>query len=213
MMRDRGFTLVEISIVLVIISLLIVGVIKGTSLIENAKVSNAITLAQDLSVAVNTFKQQYHMLPGDMAIDKNAPEIPNVRPECLSDGSNKGNNDGLIDAAEPMCVPEVLFQAGLAKVDQDSGWAVFKSYYGPVKVIATSLSGVVINNGSNKFLASITHVVEFQNLPCAVVQAMDRKIDNDDLTTGKAIANFVADPNNSLTCAAGSIVLFYAVAL
>lgn len=203
MLRNNGYTLIEIAIVIVIIGLLVGGVIKGASLVEGAKVSNAITLAQDLSVAVNTFKQQYHMLPGDMSI---TTEIPNVRAECMKGGSNAGNHDGLINATESRCVPEVLFQAGLAKVDQEGGWAVFKSYYGSVKVIATSLSNV----GSSQFAPSVTHVVEFANLPCDVVQEMDRKMDNDDLATGKAIAAGVAA---GATCVAGSIVPYYAVAL
>lgn len=204
-MRNGGFTLIEIAIVIVIIGLLIGGVLKGGSLIEGAKVSNAITLAQDLSVAVNTFKQQYHMLPGDMLI---TTEIPNVRTECKSGGSNAGDNNGLIDATESKCVPEVLFRAGLAKVDQEGGWAVFKSYYGPVTVIATSKSNV--GTSSSQFAPSITHVVEFANLPCEVAQEMDRKMDNDDLATGKAIAEGVAV---GASCVAGSIVPYYAVAL
>lgn len=212
MMREKGFTLIEISIVIVIIGLLIAGVIKGGSLIQSAKVSNAIALAQDISVAVNAFKQQYHMLPGDMLIDNTTPEIPNVRPECLS-GGKKGNNNGLIEAGlsgapdESSCVPEVLFQAGLAKVDQDGGVPVFKSYYGPVRVKAASQSTV------SGFSPSITHVVEFANLPCEVVLEMDRKMDNDNLTTGKAIATFTPDPTNTSICLAGSIVPYYAVAL
>jgi len=205
-MRNKGFTLIEIAIVITIIGLLIAGVIKGMSLIQSAKVSSAITLAQDLSAAVTAFKQQYHMLPGDMLIDSTTPEIPNVRTECMSGGSNKGDNNGLINANESLCVPEVLFRAGLAKVDQDAGWNVFQSSYGLVRVIATSLSGVVTTLGSNPFLPSITHVVEFENLPCDVVKEMDSKMDNGDLTSGKAIAS-------SGACAAGSIVPFYAVAL
>ena len=201
MLRIKGFTLIEIAIVIVIIGLIIGGVIKGASLISGAKVSNAITLAQDLSVAVNAFKQQYHMLPGDMSIT--ATEFPNLKPACLSNsGSNKGDNNGLIDVNESLCVPEVLFQAGLAKVDQNAGWAVFQSYYGPVAVIATSKSHVGISN----FAPSITHVVEFANLPCEIVQEIDRKIDNDNITTGKGIANVAS-------CTTGNIVPYYAVAL
>ena len=199
---NKGFTLIEFAIVLVIIGLLITGVIKGMGLTQSAQVDSAVTLAQDLSVAVNTFKQQYHLLPGDMSITS---EIPNVRSECLSGGSNVGDNNGLIDATEAKCVPEVLSQAGLGKVETDSGWAIFKSSYGPVRVIAVSKSNV-----SSGFSASVTHVVEFANLPCEVAQEIDRKIDNDDLASGKAIAGGIVAGN---TCTAGSIVGYYAVAL
>ncbi len=208
MMRHKGFTLIEIAIAMVIIGLLIAGVIKGSGLIEGAKVSNAITLAQDLSIAVNAFKQQYHLLPGDMAVT--TADFPTVSAGCQYTGGL--TNDGLIDTpAESACVPEVLSLAGLAKVDRDAGVPVFKSYYGSANVIATNLSHVVVNNGSNKFLASVTHVVEFANLPCEIVQQIDRKIDNDDLATGKAIAQGVTVTGT--TCTAGSIVPFYAVAL
>jgi prepilin-type N-terminal cleavage/methylation domain-containing protein len=201
MMRNKGFTLIEMAIVITIIGLLMGGVIKGMSLIQSAKVDSTITLAQDISVAVNAFKQQYHMLPGDMSINAASPEISNISAGCNPSTSLSTTNDGLIDTStESQCVPEVLFKAGLTK--QPS----FNSDYGPVKVIAASLSGVAITLGSNPFLPSIIHVVEFQNLPCDVVQAMDRKMDNDDLTGGKGIASTGA-------CAAGSIVPFYAVAL
>lgn len=140
------------------------------------------------------------MLPGDLGIDVANPEIPNVRADCLSSGSNGGTNNGIIDVNESKCVPEVLLQSGLVKVEHDDdGWPVFKSNYGLVTVVATSQSHITTG-----FLPSITHVVEFQNLPCDVAQEIDRKIDNDDLTSGKAIG---------AVCLAGSIFPYYAVAL
>jgi prepilin-type N-terminal cleavage/methylation domain-containing protein len=213
MRRNRGFTLIEISIVIVIIGLLIAGVIQGKSLIQSAKVSNAITLAQDISVAVNAFKQQYHMLPGDMSINTTTPEISNISAGCQPSTGLTTTNNGLIDTIpESQCVPEVLFKAGLAKVDQDNGVPVFKSYYGTAAVKASStISYLLPSIAAGTFTAN--HVVEFANLPCDVAQEMDRKMDNDDLTTGKAIATFTPDPNNASTCAAGSIVQHYAVAL
>lgn len=132
MRRNMGFTLIEISIVIVIIGLLIAGVIQGKSLIQSAKVSSAITLAQDISVAVNTFKQQYHMLPGDMGI---TTEVPGISAGCQYTGG--ATNNGLIDTQqESKCVPEVLFKADLAKQP------TFSSYYGAVAVIAVSQSHV-----------------------------------------------------------------------
>lgn len=197
--NNCGFTIIELAIVLVIISLLLLGIVNGLGLTRSAKINNAISLSQDLSVAVNTFKKQYRLLPGDLGIDAANPEIPNIRAECLSGGSNGGTNNGLIDANESKCVPEVLLQSGLVKVEQEIGWPVFKSSYGLVNVVATSQSNIPVG-----FLPSITHVVEFQNLPCDVAQEIDRKIDNDDLTTGKAI---------STVCLITNIVAFYAVAL
>lgn len=204
-MRNNGYTLVEIAIVIVIIGLLIGGIIKGENLIQSAKVSSAITLAQDISVAVGTFKQRYHMLPGDMLIDAATPEV-NVRVECWT-GGKKGNNNGQIDATESDCVAEELFQAGMAKVELDNGVPAFKSAYGLVNVKAANLSAVTIARGNiNPFAASMTHVAEFANLPCSVVQEMDRKMDNDDIKTGKGIASVDA-------CPADNIIPFYAVAL
>ena len=204
MMQGKGFTLVELAIVITIIGLLIAGVLKGQSLINDAKVSSAITLAQDISVAVNAFKQQYHMLPGDMAVT--TADIPNISTGCqLSGGST---NNGLIDnTTESQCVPEVLFKAGLTKQP------TFSTDYGPV-VVKASKTVLYLAPSIAAGVFPATHVVEFQNLPCEVVQAMDRKIDDDNLTSGKAIAAyFTPDTNNPNTCLAGSPVPSYAVAL
>ncbi len=194
-----GFTIIELAIVLVIIGLLLLGIANGLGLTRSAKINNAISLSQDLSVAVIAYRKQYRLLPGDLGIDVASPEIPNVRAECLSGGSNGGTNNGLIDANESKCVPEVLLQSGLAKVEIENGWPVFKSNYGLVNVVATSQSNIPAG-----FLPSITHVAEYQNLPCDVAQEIDRKIDNDDLASGKAI---------STVCLVNNIVAFYAVAL
>src|ERR1700712_2229391 len=65
--RQRGFTLVEIAIVLVIIGLLLGGVLKGQSLIDSAKVKNIIQQSNSLSAAVNAYQDKFHALPGDDA--------------------------------------------------------------------------------------------------------------------------------------------------
>ncbi len=61
----RAFTLIEISIVLVIIGLIIGGVLVGRDLINLAAVRAQIAQFQDLATAVNTFKGKYACLPGD----------------------------------------------------------------------------------------------------------------------------------------------------
>lgn len=62
---QSGFTLVEIAIVLVIIGLLLGGVLKGTELIENAKVKRAVNEINGITSALYAYQDRYHRLPGD----------------------------------------------------------------------------------------------------------------------------------------------------
>jgi len=61
----RGFSLVEISIVLVIISLVIAGVIGGRSLIDNSKLQQVISDVNNFKIAVQQYENRFGYLPGD----------------------------------------------------------------------------------------------------------------------------------------------------
>ncbi len=62
---QSGFTLVEIAIVLVIIGLLLGGVLKGTELIENAKVKRGVGEINGITSALYAYQDRYQRLPGD----------------------------------------------------------------------------------------------------------------------------------------------------
>ncbi len=65
--EKRGaFTLIELSIVLVIISLIVGGVIGGKSLIQATKIQGVIAEMDALRTAWHTFSLQYDAMPGDM---------------------------------------------------------------------------------------------------------------------------------------------------
>jgi prepilin-type N-terminal cleavage/methylation domain-containing protein len=64
--QKNGFTLIELSIVLVIIGLIVGGVLVGQDLIRAAAVRSTISQLEKYQVAANTFKGKYGYLPGDI---------------------------------------------------------------------------------------------------------------------------------------------------
>jgi len=65
-----GFTLIEISIVLVIIGLIVGGVLLGNDLIESARIRSQISQLEKYKTATNTFFMKYGSVPGDMGPTK-----------------------------------------------------------------------------------------------------------------------------------------------
>lgn len=66
-MRKHGFSLVELSIVLVILGLLVGGVLAGQSLIRAAEVRSVSSEQSRYRAAIYAFRDKYVALPGDMA--------------------------------------------------------------------------------------------------------------------------------------------------
>jgi prepilin-type N-terminal cleavage/methylation domain-containing protein len=65
--KTQGFTLLELSIVIVIIGLIAGGILVGRDLIRAAKIRAQISQIQKYQAAVNTFRLKYNGLPGDLA--------------------------------------------------------------------------------------------------------------------------------------------------
>ena len=62
---QRGFTLIEMSIVLVIIGLIVGGILKGQEVIESARQKNTAAMIDQIKAGHNTFVDRYRSLPGD----------------------------------------------------------------------------------------------------------------------------------------------------
>jgi len=62
---QKGFTLVEIAIVLVIIGLLLGGILKGQEMITQAKIKNVIADFSGISAAYYGYQDRYRAIPGD----------------------------------------------------------------------------------------------------------------------------------------------------
>ena len=107
---QKGFTLVELAIVLVIIGLIVSGVLVGQDLIKAAELRATVRQHQEFQVAVNTFIGKYNGIPGDTDSDKfglcdgdgASPTDCNVTNAGAAttgcDGeANLGDGDGLIE--------------------------------------------------------------------------------------------------------------------
>lgn len=62
---SRGFTLLEVSIVLVVIALIAGGIVVGRSVVRNAEIQGLIADVDRFRRAANLFREKYNYLPGD----------------------------------------------------------------------------------------------------------------------------------------------------
>ena len=65
--NKSGFTLIELSIVIVIIGLIVAGVVGGQQLVKQAQMRSVITEVNKYKMAVNTFRLEYGTYPGDLS--------------------------------------------------------------------------------------------------------------------------------------------------
>ena len=94
---QKGFTLVEIAIVLVIIGLLLGGILKGQEMITQAKIKNVVADFSGISAAYYGYQDRYRAIPGD---DPNAGTRWASAPAATS-----GNGDGVVGGTYNMSLP------------------------------------------------------------------------------------------------------------
>ena len=101
--RLDGFSLMEISIVLLIIGILAGGVLKGRDLIEIAQIRAVVNDFQNLQTAFESYVNSYSALPGDDA----------TASEKFQNAAKNGDGDGTISKDDAVKIFEHLFAAGL----------------------------------------------------------------------------------------------------
>jgi type II secretory pathway pseudopilin PulG len=105
-----GFTLIEMSIVILVIALLIIGVVLGSDLLRASRILKIYAQVEELKKATETFRDKYKELPGDLpdaqsfwGADTGCPNtVFNAaarRPTCNGNG-NSHIGDFFIDAGD-----------------------------------------------------------------------------------------------------------------
>lgn len=173
---QRGFNLIEIAIVLVIIGLLLGGILNGGSLVEGTKVTNAAATTQDMIAAAQSFKERYSFWPGDMP---NPGATLTGLPAACTAG---GNANGIINVAEANCAIEVLVSSGLIKAEEGAVAGTHQIRNGFGSVTFAPRTGYVSVAG---LPANWVNLLQMTNLDCRAATSIDRKLDDGNLTTGR----------------------------
>lgn len=96
----QGFTLLELSIVIVIIGLLAGGVLVGRDMIEAAKIRATVSQYEKFNTALNVFQGKYNCLPGDCAKAASLLSYAITAPTAgTAGGVGNGNGDGQLQMA------------------------------------------------------------------------------------------------------------------
>jgi len=93
--KRKAFSLIELSIVLIIIGLLVAGVTGGAALIKNANLRGVMTEARGYQTAVNGFFERFQALPGDFSQVVGGSFTLPATPTTTATAT--GNGNGLIE--------------------------------------------------------------------------------------------------------------------
>lgn len=94
---SKGFTLIELSIVLVIIGLIIGGVLMGRDLIKAAEIRGLTSQLETYQTATNTFRLKYNALPGDIVNATDYWAASGACPRTDSVSTCNGDGDSTIE--------------------------------------------------------------------------------------------------------------------
>ncbi len=147
--RQHGFTLIEMGVVLAIIGFILTGILGGQSLIRSARVNDVVAIVEDLRTASTLFKQRFNYLPGDFPAA--AGDIPGVL--MTGDGNGQIGGAGNVTAGTGVAVagtevawaPLHLFNAGLiGKIDGGQPLRMISTSYGGVHLVSSAIAAQLV---------------------------------------------------------------------
>lgn len=193
-MRQKGFTLVEIAIVLVIIGLLLGGILKGQEMIVQAKIKNAMADFSGISAAYHGYQDRYRKIPGD---DDGASRwATGTTSPAAGDGLLTGVYNAACSTAG-VTIESCLWWQHLRLAGFVAGNGAtqptnaFAGMIGVQTGTGTATPTAVMNGLSSLIVCSA-------NMPDKVAIAIDTSMDDGISTTGGVRAELQATPNPTI---------------
>ena len=185
--NQKGFTLIEIAIVLVIIGLLLGGVLKGQELINTARVRALNNTVDGITAAWFSFQDRYRSFPGDYLQARAIVNLPGV--------TAGGDGNGQVATAAERALAWVHMEAaGYITGGYSDSTATIPD--ANLYVCSTLLcpdnsfgSGMVISHGllqtsATAATAAAHELITGQGIPVDVLAELDRKVDDGIAGTG-----------------------------
>ena len=190
--HQRGFTLIEIAVVLVIIGLLLGGVLKGQELINSAKVKNLATDFRNIPVFLYTYQDKFRALPGDDASVVSHVSGVAASAGTLGNGIIEGHWNDTSASSEAFLFWQHVRLAGLLSGTTDTtanNYLPINASNGKVGIQSgtSNASNAVIKDAAGTAIRG-THVVCSDNIAGKFVKQLDITLDDGNTAGGMMMA-------------------------
>lgn len=173
--RQQGFTLVEVSMVLIIVALLTGAIIGGQKMIETARYNKLVEQIDAYRAAVMAFERRYNYLPGDFPEATTRLVLPTGVTTYNGDGDGiiSGGDDTIGDGNEAPNAIQHLKLAGLIPGDPS------EANQSQVLPVGGFINRIVTLGRNNQSVA-----LEIKSMPRKFIMRLEHDLDDGYGTTG-----------------------------